>query len=218
MLKSRLTIEELADRTGLGIERIDQITASKGQSLDTDEAAALSKVLGPLPEYFLFDDYADLPPGLSPDLFRYPAQPAEAAAASPAPRLPNLRDASKLDVYAAAIPVGRGIFRRVERLAERRLRPPALIDVDAAFAMFIEGDELAPRYCDGEAIFVHPNRSAGIGKWAMVQLEMNLFVIGRVTERRSGLLVLEMPNQPERVEIETSRIRSQGLIVGSWNE
>ncbi len=48
-------------------------------------------------------------------------------------------------------------------------RPPALEDVDDAYAVYVRGDSMAPRFFAGDPLFVHPRQAPEPGDAVVVQ-------------------------------------------------
>lgn len=78
-------------------------------------------------------------------------------------------------------------------------RPPALAGAGNAYALYIEGSSMEPRYHPGELVFVHPDRPARMGDAVIVQVQIG-------------------PNQPIEATIGTLMRRTERFItIGKLN-
>lgn len=130
----------------------------------TDTIEALARVLQVTPSWLTSGDVSQ------PE----PAAPALPPNARPAPDLPlpanfNLpRDLPALGT-AAASELGRGAFQISSDVVDYLRRPPALLGVSDAYALYVEGDSMWPRFEHGDPIFVHPHRKPQPGDYIVIQ-------------------------------------------------
>lgn len=106
---------------------------------------------------------------------------------------------------AAGSELGRGAFQLSSDVIEYVRRPPGLFGVKDAYALYVEGDSMYPRFEQGDLIFVHPHRKPRGGDYVVVQEpdtdngESRAFVkrLKRVT---GTALVCEQFNPPATIE------------------
>lgn len=67
--------------------------------------------------------------------------------------------------YIGAVTMGRAIGYE--------MRPPSLLHVPDAYALYVAGDSMEPRYRPGDIVFVHPHRPARAGDDVVVQVRLN---------------------------------------------
>ena len=100
-------------------------------------------------------------------------------------------------------------------------RPMNLVGAPKAYAVYIVGDSMEPRYYSGELAHIHPGKPVTIGAFVLVQLrpdhagETPKAVIKRLIKRSASKIVLEQYNPAKKFEIKTSDIVSIHRVVGS---
>lgn len=62
-----------------------------------------------------------------------------------------------------------GAFEMEARIVEYVRRPPALMNVPDAYAIYVSGSSMEPRYLQGELLFVHPHRPPRHGDPVLIQ-------------------------------------------------
>ena len=53
-----------------------------------------------------------------------------------------------------------------------QLRPPALLNVPDAYALYVAGDSMEPRFCSGDLVYINPHRPYRQGDDVVVQLRL----------------------------------------------
>jgi phage repressor protein C with HTH and peptisase S24 domain len=120
-------------------------------------------------------------------------------AGAPEPsRLPRRR----LPVYGLARGGDDGRFVLNGQRVADVLCPPSLEHVPEAYAVFIHGESMEPRYYPGETAWVHPHLPVRAGDFVVAQIfagegEPPLGFVKRFVSRNSRELVLEQFNPPE---------------------
>ena len=99
-------------------------------------------------------------------------------------------------------------------------RPAALVGVPNAYAVYVVGESMAPRYHPGEVVHIHPGRPVDVGAYVLVQRrgkqsEPPLAVIKRLAKRTASKITLEQFNRPRTFDIKASDIVSIHRVVGS---
>jgi phage repressor protein C with HTH and peptisase S24 domain len=99
-------------------------------------------------------------------------------------------------------------------------RPAALIGVPNAYAVYVVGGSMEPRYHPGEVVHIHPGRPVDEGAYVLVQRrgkqgEAPLAVIKRLAKRTGAKITLEQFNPPRIFDIKTGDIVSIHRVVGS---
>lgn len=108
-------------------------------------------------------------------------------------------------------------------------RPPALIGNPRAYAIYVEGDSMEPRWSAGDLVFVDPRRPPSPGDFVVVQLReadghdgehVTCAMIKRLIRRTASHYELEQFNPPLRFRLPTEqvkeahRIPSQAELMG----
>jgi phage repressor protein C with HTH and peptisase S24 domain len=100
-------------------------------------------------------------------------------------------------------------------------RPMNLVGAPKAYAVYIVGDSMEPRYYSGELAHVHPGKPVTIGAFVLVQMrpehdgETPKAVVKRLIKRSATKITLEQYNPPKKFDIKTDDIVSIHRVVGS---
>jgi phage repressor protein C with HTH and peptisase S24 domain len=100
-------------------------------------------------------------------------------------------------------------------------RPMNLAGARRAYAVYIVGDSMEPRYYSGELAHVHPGKPVTIGAFVLVQMrpdhdgETPKAVVKRLIKRSATKITLEQYNPPKKFDIKTDDIVSIHRVVGS---
>ena len=99
-------------------------------------------------------------------------------------------------------------------------RPASLVGVPNAYAVYVVGESMAPRYHPGEVVHIHPGRPVDVGAYVLVQRrgkqgEPPLAVIKRLAKRTASKITLEQFNPPRTFDIKAADIVSVHRVVGS---
>jgi phage repressor protein C with HTH and peptisase S24 domain len=100
-------------------------------------------------------------------------------------------------------------------------RPSNLMGAPKAYAVYIVGDSMEPRYYAGEIAHVHPGKPVTIGAFVLVQIrpdhdgETPKAVVKRLVKRSATKLTLEQYNPPKKFELKADEIVSIHRVVGS---
>ena len=93
-------------------------------------------------------------------------------------------------------------------------RPTRFVSVGNAYAVYVHGNRMEPRYYEGEVVFVNPNRPVTPGCFVVVQLEGEpRGLVGRLVKRTSKTLMIERLNPVELVELPPEDVRSCDRII-----
>ena len=99
--------------------------------------------------------------------------------------------------------------------------PPNLAGAPRAYAVYIVGDSMEPRYYSGELAYIHPGKPVTIGAFVLVQIRPHhdgdtpKAVVKRLLKRTGSKLVLEQFNPQKKFEIKTDDVVSIHRVVGS---
>jgi len=100
-------------------------------------------------------------------------------------------------------------------------RPASLAGVPNAYAVYVVGASMEPRYHPGEVVHIHPGRPIDVGAYVLVQRKPKsagdtpLAIIKRLAKRTGARITLEQFNPPRTFEIKASDIVSIHRVVGS---
>jgi len=100
-------------------------------------------------------------------------------------------------------------------------RPPHLAGATQAYAVYVVGSSMEPRYYPGELVHIHPGRPVTTGAFVLVQVkpetegETPRAFMKRLVRRTATKVTFEQFNPPKEIEIKASDIVSMHRIVGS---
>jgi phage repressor protein C with HTH and peptisase S24 domain len=100
-------------------------------------------------------------------------------------------------------------------------RPANLAGVPGAYAVYVVGASMEPRYHPGELVHIHPGKPLTVGAYVLVQRRPKndgdppLAVIKRLARRTGSKIVLEQFNPPKSFENKSDDIVSIHRVVGS---
>jgi len=98
---------------------------------------------------------------------------------------------------------------------EYLVRPPALAGVANAFALYVEGDSMEPRYFAGELLYVNPNRPITRHCFVAVELADGQGLIKQFLRRSDEQIVLRQFNPPKDLRIAVRDLKRIYRITGS---
>jgi phage repressor protein C with HTH and peptisase S24 domain len=151
------------------------------------------------------------PAAAAPDAF-LPAPPRNAELGGPA------RFASSIPAYGQAVGGKDGEFILNGNRIVDILAPPSLQGVPDAYAVYVVGDSMEPRYFAGEAVFVNPRLPVRRGDFVVAQIaaeesEPPHAYVKRFMARESRLLRLEQFNPRKSLEFPVARVISVHRII-----
>jgi phage repressor protein C with HTH and peptisase S24 domain len=103
---------------------------------------------------------------------------------------------------------------------DRVERPPFLAGAKDAYALYVRGESMSPRYEAGELVYVHPGRPVTAGSYCVVQVRVEGSatpgaLVKQFVKRSATLLTLRQFNPAKVIEIADKRVISIHRIVGS---
>ena len=150
---------------------------------------------------------------------------AEAAGDAPLPAPPRnaqlggpARFAATIPAYGQAVGGKDGEFILNGNRIVDVLAPPSLQGVPDAYAVYVVGDSMEPRYFAGEAVFVNPRLPVRRGHFVVAQVavqegEPPHAYVKRFVAREARLLRLEQFNPKKTLEFPLSRVISVHRII-----
>jgi phage repressor protein C with HTH and peptisase S24 domain len=100
-------------------------------------------------------------------------------------------------------------------------RPDNLIGVPGAYAVYVMGGSMAPRYHQGELVHIHPGKPVTPGAYILIQKkpaaegEPPLAVIKRLVRRSGSKIVVAQHTPAKEFEIKAGEVLSLHRVVGS---
>ncbi len=101
--------------------------------------------------------------------------------------------------------------------------PPYLAGVEGAYALFVHGTSMVPRYYPGEVVFVHPHKPLAADRFCVVQVGSDETspeggFIKQYKSWSDGKLVVAQFNPERVIEFPTSKVIGVHRIVGSGGD
>lgn len=94
-------------------------------------------------------------------------------------------------------------------------RPPALTSVPNAFAVYMVGESMEPRYYAGDTLYIHPSRPARTGCFVLIELPDQQAVIKRFISQDDNRVRVEQFNPAKQFDIPRSQVVGMYRVVGS---
>lgn len=121
-------------------------------------------------------------------------------------------------VYGTVVGGAGGGFHMNGEVVDRVRRPPGLADVKGAFALFVTGDSMEPRYFQNELIYINPARHPAPGDFVVIELhalegEAGDSFIKRLVRRGTDTILCRQYNPEGDVEFATAEVKRIWRIV-----
>jgi phage repressor protein C with HTH and peptisase S24 domain len=133
----------------------------------------------------------------------------------------GVKIATWIPVYGQAVGGKDGQFILNGNQVSEVLAPSSLSSVRDAYAVYVVGDSMEPRYFAGETVFVNPRLPIGKGAFVVAQIsggdeaEPHHAFIKRFVSQDSRRLRLEQYNPKKVIEFPTSKVVSVHRIIMS---
>lgn len=192
-----LSAEAVAKLAKLDRSYFQKLFARPDASPRTETLRRIATVLGVTEQWLMTGQGQKLAPA-----------PGEHEVQKVAPELPS-RSMMPLDVPVYGTAAGsfaRGAFRFEGGIIDYVRRPPGLMGTKNAYALFVEGTSMEPKYPPGELIYIHPDKPARAGDTVVVQTkngfeepdEATLGIYVKTTEK---YVVIRKLNPPAEIQI-----------------
>jgi phage repressor protein C with HTH and peptisase S24 domain len=131
----------------------------------------------------------------------------------------NMQTTTRLPAYGQAIGGSHGEFMLNGNKIDDLLAPPTLLGVRDAYAVFVSGESMEPRYFAGEVLFINPRLPVRRGDFVVAQIAHDehsppLAYVKRFVSKQ-GTLRLEQFNPPEVLEFDSADVVSVHKVVMS---
>jgi phage repressor protein C with HTH and peptisase S24 domain len=213
--KRRMSQHALAKEVGITQPSINAII--KGKAKGTKHIYKIATTLRVSPEWLLYEE------GTGPDDSQGFAASARGTSAGTPPR-----PAPSSTVLLETLPIlgtaeggPDGLLEWNGDVIDRIPRPPYLADAKDAYALYVTGTSMEPRYRQGELIYVHPGRPATPGSFVVVQFHkdgatpMPSALVKQFVRRDDRQVVLHQLNPDKDLKIQIAQVKAVHRIVGS---
>ncbi len=124
----------------------------------------------------------------------------------------------KIPVYGRAVGGVNGEFEWNGEVFDYVICPPTLSEVSNAYAVYVAGDSMAPRYEEGEVIYINPRRNPKRGDYVVAQIQVDEHgpphaFVKRLVRWSTAALVLQQFNPPKEMEFDGHQVVSVHVVV-----
>lgn len=146
-------------------------------------------------------DLQELLPGRQIDAPRLASRSAAISQEWPAQYLPDF------------IPVRTSLNRDVPA-TDWAPRPPALLNVADAYAYFMSGSTMVPRFRPGQRLYINPHRPPNVGAGIIILTNNLEHIISQYVEDIEGVIYSEQLNPMRRLQTPRMDIRALHTVIG----
>jgi SOS-response transcriptional repressor LexA len=126
------------------------------------------------------------------------------------------RSSSKdLKVLGVAVGGQEGFFELNGSVVDYIERPSALFGAENAYAIFLVGSSMEPKYEEGQTLYVHPDRPPRGRDYVVVELQDGRAMVKRLIKRDSESVTLEQFNPPRKISVASADVRAIHKIVAA---
>lgn len=117
-----------------------------------------------------------------------------------------------------------GVFELNGSEVNRVKCPPALTDVRGAYALYVQGTSMEPRYFEGEIVYINPIQPPRINDFVVIQFtprhdgDNTRAIIKRLVGRTASVLKVEQYNPPKTYDVPRSDIKAVHRIISGGEE
>ncbi len=94
-------------------------------------------------------------------------------------------------------------------------RPADLQGVHGAFAVFVTGNSMQPKYANQDIAYIHPHKQPRAGRHVLVETSSHAGFIKQFKRWDSNELVLQQYNPLKEIRIPRADVRRVMLVIGS---
>ena len=123
--------------------------------------------------------------------------------------------AGDLPVMGAVKGGSEGFYFNEGEAKEYVVRPATLAGAKNAFALYVDGDSMEPRYFAGELVYVNPNRPLTKGCFVAVEMKDGQGLIKQFLKRSDEQVVLRQLNPPKDIRLHARDVKQLYRITGS---
>lgn len=101
-----------------------------------------------------------------------------------------------------------------EKIIDWVLRHPAQFGIKDAFACYMQGEDMVPRYFEGELVYIHPGRPAAPDKDCLIKLISGKILIRRLVARDEVSITVRQFRPEKESRIKNRDIAALYAVVG----
>lgn len=95
-------------------------------------------------------------------------------------------------------------------------RPPSLCGNNQAFAVWVAGQSMLPRYRPGEMVYVDPTKPLSAGCFALLEMADHTAFIKEYMGQNRARILLRQYNPQRKIELPSAEIKGLYRIIGSF--
>lgn len=215
-----LTQAQLGDRTGYTQQSIQGI--EDGKVARPGKINEIAEAVGSTVKWLLYEEGEERTPSRGDSLTTATKAPRAAE-----PNQPNLRQGGPIDGFVRVPVRGQGmggkdgalIFNGDSNMGDI-LAPPVLFNVPGAYAVYVVGDSMDPKFSEGEVCYIHPFLPVRKNDYCVIQISMGEGVqpqgwIKRFVSRDAKMLKASQFNPKKVLSWPVSRVISVHKIIMS---
>ncbi|MDE2467619.1 MAG: helix-turn-helix transcriptional regulator [Bradyrhizobium sp.] len=92
-------------------------------------------------------------------------------------------------------------------------RPPKLEHIDDAYAVYMRGSSMEPKYEEGQLLYIHPTMPVRPGSYVVIQLADGRAFVKRLVRKDDEKIVVEQLNPKRNITYRPAEIRALHRIV-----
>ncbi|MFQ5534686.1 MAG: helix-turn-helix transcriptional regulator [Sphingomonadales bacterium] len=211
-LNERLRTEQVVSQAD--IEAVIPLIGQFGIDLEK-EADELARSADP-DSFWRLDEISKAVSALTGTPGNQPSTSRETGRSEPPPIAGcSFSDVKDLPVLGAAKGGNNSLFFDNGTVHEHIHRPPGLGGVENAFAVYMVGDSMEPRYFAGEYLYVNPNRPPARNCFVVVELVDGQGLVKQFVRRDDATLHLRQFNPEKLLQFDNDQVKSVYYIVGA---
>ena len=197
-------VSRLAKIAGIAPSTLNRVVAGKAENFLS--LSTLRKIHGvslePIPKALLDDGGDRRPPEMMPEI------------PEPAPRaMARMSATSDLPVRGFT-QAGNGHYNFDDTVVEYVTRPPALVGVRGAYALYVRGESMGEHLFERSLVFVHPGQPPSPRELVVVEKTDGGVLVKRLVKRTDGQIILKEYHPIEReIILATSEVKFIHRIV-----
>lgn len=96
-------------------------------------------------------------------------------------------------------------------------RPTALDGIDDAFAVFVTGDSMVPKYQAGDLVYIHPHKTPRKDRFVLIEMAGHKGLIKQFEKWDGDTLVVKQFNPLKELRFSRTEVLKVMLIIGSMD-
>lgn len=96
-------------------------------------------------------------------------------------------------------------------------RPTSLDGVDDAFAVYVTGDSMVPKYQAGDLVYIHPHKTPRKGRFVLIEMTGHKGLIKQFEKWDGDTLIVKQFNPTRELHLLRFEVLKVMLIIGSMD-